>query len=515
MPNSPSNLGRHPFRQGGGDKVYHLHGLEKALLIVLITQLVFLPWALGGMRLWAQYTAASLSLLALVIALVPRHYTDLHHAGANLRLIMWPKLLHFPFFWLGLLYFGYVLIQIYNPAWQFFRFGDGWAVMAIDHVTWLPHGVADAPIAMMNGWRVLLIQGSAWLLVCAMWVGLTRRKSIRVLLNVIALNGTGLALVVLLQRLTGTQKLFGIWDAPSSYFAGSFIYKNHAGAFFLLILATCLGLAWWHMVRAERELRKSHPGMIYVFLSLIVFIALAFTYARAASILGATLLLLAGLGYGWRLIFHRSGATHPLVSTITALLGIGFLTLCVVSFNTDSIWQRFARLTKEDAFTSITSRRIARQATLELAQSSLWFGHGAGNFRYVFPQTQQNHPEIWRRRFYNRQGTAYTEKRIFWEYAHNDYAQLLAELGLIGAVFFCGTVLLILGAARRNALWRQPFLLLLLAGPLFVAFSAWTDFPTHNPAILVGVCAITALTLRWATLARAPNPSPDHESALH
>lgn len=491
---SPS---RHPFRHGSSQKVYHLHGWEKTLLIFAGALLIFQPWALGGMRLWSQYTATSLALIAFIVALIPRNYTELHHAGSALRLIMWPKLLRFPFFWLGLIYFGYVLIQIYNPAWQFIRLGSGWAVMPLKHIAWLPHGVAGAPIEMMNGWRTLLIQITPWLLVCALWVGITRRKSIHILLTLIAVSGTTLALAVLLQRLTGTKKILWLWDAPAHYFAGSFIYKNHAGAFFVLIIATCLGLAWWHMVRAERELRKSHPGIIYAFMSLLVFTALAYTYARAASILAALLLLTTGIGYITRLLRLRTYSPPISVSLIIALLSLGFLTFCIASFNSESIWRKFIRLFDEE-HTSISRRILTTRATFKMSTASLPFGHGAGNFRYIFPYYQRVYPEIWEFQFI-RNGEI-KRIRTFYEYAHNDYAQLLAENGLIGA-FLWGSTLIVIGiAVWQNFVWRQPALLLLLAGPSLVAINAWTDFPMHNPAILVGICGVTALTLRWATL---------------
>lgn len=82
-------------------KEYALHPLEKSLAVVVIALLVFLPWALGGMKLWAQQIAFALAALAFVLALIPRTYDDRYHAGGNLRLYMWPKLLRFPIFWLG------------------------------------------------------------------------------------------------------------------------------------------------------------------------------------------------------------------------------------------------------------------------------------------------------------------------------------------------------------------------------------------------------------------------------
>jgi hypothetical protein len=87
-------------------KQYALHPLERGMVAVVIALLIFLPWALGGMKLWSQWTALALAALAFIIALVPRKYDDRYHAGGSVRLLPWPRLLRFPVFWLGLYIFG-------------------------------------------------------------------------------------------------------------------------------------------------------------------------------------------------------------------------------------------------------------------------------------------------------------------------------------------------------------------------------------------------------------------------
>lgn len=70
-------------------------------MLTVIALLVFLPWALGGMKLWAQQIGFGLAGLAFVLSLLPRTYDDRYHAGGDLRLHMGPKLRRFPIFWLG------------------------------------------------------------------------------------------------------------------------------------------------------------------------------------------------------------------------------------------------------------------------------------------------------------------------------------------------------------------------------------------------------------------------------
>ncbi|MFZ9682276.1 MAG: hypothetical protein ACO3DQ_03610, partial [Cephaloticoccus sp.] len=79
--------------------------------------LVFLPWALGGMRVWTLYVGVGIALAGMITALLPRTYVPKQRGDRDDREVMWPKLLRFPLFWLGLALLVLVLIQALNPSW--------------------------------------------------------------------------------------------------------------------------------------------------------------------------------------------------------------------------------------------------------------------------------------------------------------------------------------------------------------------------------------------------------------
>lgn len=510
MDSSGSRPPRHPASVGAPRqpaKQYALHPLELTLTIIVIALLVFLPWALGGMRPWGQFTALALSSLAFVAALIPRSYDNRYHSGGNLRLYMWPKLLKFPIFWLGLAYFALILCQIFNPAWTFRTSTQGWWMESIPYIQWLPHGVEGTPFAMMNGWRTMMIQGAAWFMVCALWVGITRRKAAKVILTAVALNGLAVAFVIILQRLTATPKLLWLWDPPASYFAAGFVYKNHAGEFLCLIVALCLGLAWWHMTQAQRHLEKSHPGAVWALGALMVLVGQMFTYARAATAISVVYLAVITLTYAVHILFRSRGGPPIIVTAITTLLGVGFMAMAISHMDTDRVWKRFERLLKEDQSISITNRQIAAQATYEMAQDNLIIGHGGGSFRFLFPLYQQNHPEIFTQLAWVKVDRTYKQlpRRMYWEYAHNDYVQFLAEFGWLGVgLGFLGVAFWV-AAFWQSALISQWALLIIVGGPLMVAATAAVDFPLHNPAVLITMLTVLALVLRWGQHTRRQN----------
>jgi O-antigen ligase len=126
-------------------------------------------------------------------------------------------------------------------------------------------------------------------------------------------------------------------------------------------------------------------------------------------------------------------------------------------------------------------RVMAARVALRMFQASPLLGTGLDTFGDVFPRFQPGD--------------------ITLLYAHNDYAQLLAEAGLVGAAVAIGlgSVLLVRG---HRFYWRvPPAARLLEAGPWAavagLAFHAAFDWNMHVPAnalaagIVMGICAAT------------------------
>lgn len=479
-PGSPRSLDR--FR--AQSRRQPLHPGENLLLWLLCAHLVFLPWAFGAAQWWAQAISLTLAVAGLVVALWPRDYTEQLTGGAAFRLHTWPKLVRFPVFWAGLALLGYIVVQALNPAWHYTSDGRGWWMEPLAHVAWLPSGTKN-PFLLGGPWRALIVYAAAWLTVCAVWIGFTRRRTVQYFFVVLAMNGFALAAFALIQRLVGNGKIYWLWSAPASSFFGPFVYKNHAGAYLLIPLALCAGLATWFYLRALRRMDKSNPSGLFVFFGAVLAISILVSYARGATVFMLAYAALAGAIF---LVFHwrqPSELRKPLVSV--ALLA-GFAIFAFVglrALSADRAVAKIESLLSSEA-TSITSRQVATTATWEMFQANWQKGTGAGSFRFLFPFHQQHHPAIFG------QGAS----RQFWDHAHNDFVQLPAELGVFGVavILFCGGYWC--WQLARNFFWENAFSLLVGLGCLVILAHAWTDFLFYNPAILVTWCAIwPALTL--------------------
>lgn len=466
-----------------------LHPLERALVVIASLHLCFLPWAIGTRTPWSQWVSLGFAAVAFVVALWPRRYTGHLTSGKDFTLHTWPRLLRFPVFWIGMFFLGYVLTGALNPAWERVSTNILWYIQGVDHIRWLPSSVA-APFERMNAWRSLVIYGAGWLLACALWTAITRRGAAQAILSVLVANGVLLALIGILQKITGAKMILWFIKSPAHYFHSTFVYKNHAGAYFVLITVLTLALALWHHVRALRRLDRSSPAPVFVFGLIVAASCVFMSASRTAMLLLAAYIVVAILAYViWR-FRDRGGATSPALSALLAVLAAAFIAGAAWFLNLDKSIDQIKRLTTTDQKMSIDSRVMARAATWDMFKDEPLTGWGAGSYRHAFPIYQQHYPDIFRMH----------GRILSWEYAHNDYVQALAELGAIGFAFPLLALLWALAKFCRIGALAHPAFLLTLIGFGLTLAHAWVDFPLNNAAILTTFCAAWVLTLRWAEL---------------
>lgn len=459
------------------------HPLEIAVLWVVCVQLVFQPWAIGGMRPWSQFIGLGLSVLAFALALLPRNYTAEHSGSNSFRLVMWPKLVRFPLFWVGLVFLVRILIQALNPALKFHTNGTQFWLIEVPHIAWLPTGV-DGPFKQWPPWRMLLIYGSIWLTVCAVWVGFSRRRSLQFLLIALAANGVAVALFGMVQKFAGNGKIFWFYHSVNPSFFASFVYKNHGGMYLYLALAVTCGLAAWYYVRGQRRLEKSNPSGLFAFFATCIAVAVLTSYAR-----GATLMMLAFLVIGMcvfvvRLFMGDVGTRKPVVAIVLVLIFGWFLKTGLDAVGSKEAFHRIhSGLTGGDM--SLSERNIATKASLEMFQDTWVTGVGAGGFRFLFPPYQARYPEL-------------GYPNLFWENAHNDLLQIPIEQGVVGVLLILAGLTSVAIALVRAYFWENPLSLALVFGCALLVVYAWWDFPCHNPAVLLTWCVLLVIAAMWA-----------------
>ena len=445
-----------------------IHPMERRLLWLLSVHLCFVAWALGNTRGWSQIVSLALSVAGMWLALAPREIrVEEGTAVANL----WPRLLRFPLFWLGGALLVYVFVQGLNYSWVFQGNKVFWLLRSAPNVGWLPTSVR-APFFRFNVWRQFIIYADAWLLVCTVWVGLTRRRSIRILLTVLVINALALSAFLVWERVEGAIRVSSTAEGVTSLeLTSSFTNRNLAGEYFSLMVFSVVALATWYFEYGRRRLLKSTPAGVLALEGALLVGVVFFTLSRGAALSCGLSLVFFALWIALRRI--RRPAAPDSNPALTASVGIVFITFAAISIHYldfSEILDRFNALATQQANeVSVSSRVLARGAAVDMLQDCGLRGVGAGSFRYLFVNYIKNYPAI------------YDGGRQFWAHAHCDWLEIPIELGL------AGSLLLLAGAAwgaqwfiRRKFVWH-PLAVPLLLGCFATLMHAGFDFPFSVP----------------------------------
>jgi O-antigen ligase len=476
-----------------------LHPLEKAALWVISAHLMFLPWALGTMRLPAQWTSFALSIVSLAIALIPRNYSEEQTDGVPFRLVPWSKLLKFPIFWIGLALLALIIVQALNPAWRFVQDSRSWWMTATEHIEWLPRGV-EGPFERGGPWRNLMIYAATWMTTCAVWIGFTRRRTLQIFLTVIVVNGLLVALLGIAQRLVPTDKIFWLIPSPNAGFFASFIYRNHAAGFLHLVLVATLALAVWYYQRGVRRLEKSTPAGLFGFFGACLAVGLVLSYSRGTTLVMLAFFSICVIGFLVRRFNGARESRQSLVFISLVLVLGAFLAAGLLAFQSQlhAAWERMERLAFGEDDT-VKFRQQANQATSDMVKAQMPLGAGSGSFRFLFPMYQQRYPDI-----FIKQTGLLRGRRYVWDHAHNDFLEFTAELGVPGLLIIAGGFLYWGVQLIGNGFWRHSPSLMLVLGALLTVAHSWVDFLFRCPAILTLWCVLWAVAGLWSQFEERP-----------
>lgn len=469
-----------------GSKGPPLPTQEAALVWVVASTLIFMPWALGSMHAWSQLVSLGLSAAGLVVALLPRK-------GADADGRPFVRLIRFPVFWAGLLVLAYIAMQGLNPSWRFMTDSKSWWLVPLHYDPRFPSGV-DAPYERSNTWRAAVIFASVWILVCSVWSGFLRRQSYRLAFSAIVFSAVILAFVGQVQQITGSDKVFWGYKAPEkAQFMASFIYRNHAGAYFNLMVALATGLAAWHLRRVWRKLEGPGMAIAFGFAAALIGIAVVFSTSRMSIVLLVAFTFMISLGPVFRTALEPSGRRQRHTWAAVAIPAVCLLAIGFMSFQADGVWKRFAALVASPTAT-LRTRTLARQAAGDMFLDRWVFGWGAGCFRYGFPLYSQHYPEIY---------FSPTGGRQYWEHAHDDLLEIPLEMGVVGMIPIVASLGFAASQLLRSKFWRNPVSLCTTAGCLLTLGHGWVDFVFQNPAVLATWAVLLVGAIRWAELESA------------
>jgi|GEM_PF-5519771 len=480
-----------PSRRSISSPSLSVSGLEWAVVAVVGLNLSFLPWAFGGMERRGQCVSLLLAVIGFILALFSKKSAsaDERGKGGGEPLSAKAKLFRFPPFWAGALLLTYIAIQALNPAFNYESDEHHWWLVPITHIVWLPHGMR-IPFREVGVTRALVIWGATWLSVCAVWIGVSRRRSVVALLTSLSINAFIFAAFGVIQRASGTDAIYWTSGVPP-YFVAAMVYKNHAGAYFGLLALVTFSLAVRLIWIAAAKHRRSGPSILLVLFFGITALGVVLSCSVSCIVLFGTLFSVVG-GITFRRYtkaFVRRFDAWPAVLGVGAL-GLSIAAICLVVGYKDLRENLERKLSSGAGAYSLRTRWLAGQAGWRMFLDRPVLGWGAGCFCYGFSKYQRAEPELMKWR----------DTQLRWENVHDDWLELLIETGLCGAAGVGYVIYYWIREVMRLRLWRYPSILPILSGILGLMVYGFFDFPFHNPAITTTAGVLLALCVRWGEL---------------
>ena len=230
-----------------------------------------------------------------------------------------------------------------------------------------------------------------------------------------------LSLFSILQFFTSEGKIFWATQLTSNSF-GSYVNRNHyAGLMEMLIPVS----AAYVLSRRSNYAVKAALG----FTVLIAFASVLISGSRGGFVsLFAEVFILGFLA--WRSLPRRS--RQPLLAV--GAIGVAIVAAAFFWLAPAEVFPRLAEVAhlRSRPEVSITSRIAASWDALRMFKDHPLIGTGAGSFEAVYPQYQSNPTDL------------------RWDHAHNDYAEALAETGLLGGVIIAAALILFFRLAFRD-----------------------------------------------------------------
>lgn len=286
------------------------------------------------------------------------------------------------------------------------------------------------------------------------------------LIKALLVIGTFQAFYGLLEYLSGHQHIFfykKIYNLESA--TGTFVNPNHFAGCLEMILPIAFGMFFYRLGRSRSEFHTfkeklislSQPSKLInflIFLSvIIIFSGLLLSYSRTGIIVCSSSLVFL---FSFILFSHRKGKMKlAIVILLLILLVSPFL-----DFGMEKMKKRFSSIKNE--FTLEGSRVDVWLDSLHAFPSFFVFGSGLGTFEEVF--------------------TLYASKDrgVRYDFAHNDYIQVLIENGALGFILvLCSLIFLMIISYRKIRKYknrRQPIFFGLFASFLAILIHEITDF---------------------------------------
>lgn len=280
-------------------------------------------------------------------------------------------------------------------------------------------------------------------------------KRISKLVNVIAIFGFAFAFFAILQSFLSPGKIYGIYERFGAYPFGSFVSRHNFAAFMEMTMALPLGLLLSGSVDRDKKL-------LYITAIALMGVALLLSGSRGGLVATVSAVFLLVL-----LTTQAKGVKKIALRAVLVIALVGAVVAGTLFVGGESSLTRIAETAASKDIT--TNRTHIWGITLKVIASNMPFGAGLG----AFGQAYTPHDDL--------SGMERVEQ------AHNDYLQVVADMGLVGAAIGGCFLFVLFQTARKNIKadnkFRRGVAIGAFGGIFAILVHSIFDFVLHTTAI--------------------------------
>jgi O-antigen ligase len=252
---------------------------------------------------------------------------------------------------------------------------------------------------------------------------------VRRAVRAIAIIGLGVSAMAIAQNATAGRSIYWVFETEHEgpLPLGPFVNRNHFATWAIMVLPLCLGYVGAH-AQVHRSSSRETTASISAALPRIAWLIASIVFVSAALVISLSRSAAAGLGVsGLITLFAVRGALKP-TQLRRLLVGTAVLLILAMSW-TDASAVRTKLAGSTVDFEHRT--RIWRES-LPIVRDYLPSGTGAGTYELAMRVYQQS------------------DRRVYFNQAHNHYLQLLVEGGLLLTIPFVLAAVAFVRVARQR-----------------------------------------------------------------
>ncbi|NNE66914.1 MAG: O-antigen ligase family protein [Pyrinomonadaceae bacterium] len=298
---------------------------------------------------------------------------------------------------------------------------------------------------------------------------INRSSRLRSIVRLVTVFGFLYAFFGILQMVLSPTKIYGIYSSEFAKPFGSFVNRHNFAAYMEMTMAIPLGLYLSGAVQKDKKL-------LYLTAVGVMGVALVLSGSR-----GGLVSVVAGVAFLMFIAYGRSGRKRMVVRVIAAAAVAGAIAIGAILIGGETSFTRIAETAASKDIT--TNRSEIWASSAKVVRDNFVFGVGMGAFGVAYAG-------------YDRFNGL---ERV--EQAHNDYLEVLANTGLVGAFIGICFVFFVFRSGLRAVRSRDPLIRGASAGALSGIFAVLVhslfDFVLHTTAVsvlfltlvaIVGVC---------------------------